>query len=236
MIKPYWFTGTEEEWKKIPEGAQDELKGLSGSRSVRDQRMGELIAAVRGQVYNPQSHQAKIPQEAKKTEDVFFRGIRNWNLDESVDGILGPRIRDCIIFLLDVKRDPWYISNCNNRNFVIRNAVKMHDSTPLEYHFSIDPVIDWRIKDVDGQPTLQTYIKRPPETEEERKEIRVQFGIGDATIPSIADPTCKHCHGKGFVYLSAYPDDPLLFKIEESYWCVCLKRFDPKDSPQSLAK
>src|SRR5271168_928427 len=201
MMKPYWFTGTNEEWEKIPVDSQDELRSLSASRSVRDQRMGELIASVRGQVYSPQSQQAKIPQEAKTTEQVFFRGIRNWNVHESLDGIPGTRIRDCIIFLLDVKRDPWYISNCNNRNFVERNATKMHASTPEEYHFEKDPLIDWRVKDIDGQPTLQTYIKRKPNTEEERKEIYLNFGVGDATIPSIADPDCKLCQGKGYVYL-----------------------------------
>jgi hypothetical protein len=228
MIKPYWFTGTSEEWEKLPAGAQAELKNLSGSPSVRDQRMKELIASVRGEVYNPQSQQAKIPQ-ATKTENVFFRGIRNWNVHESVDGIIGTRIRDCIIFLLDVKRDPWYISNCNNIEFVKRFAVKMHNATPLEYHFESDPVVDWRIKDFDGQPVLQTYIKRDPKNEEERREIKMQFGIGDATIPHIADPACKLCHGKGYVYGSAYPDDPsTLRRLEESYWCLCLKRFDPK--------
>lgn len=229
MIKPWWWKGTPDEWEKISSDDQKNLNLLSGA--ARDERMRELIATVKGIVYNPQSVKAKMPQEATSVEQVALKGLRNWK--ESVDGIPAARIRDCIVFLLDVKRDPWYISNCNNRAFVERNAAKMNACVPEDYHWEPNPLVGWRTKYIDDQAVLQTFIARDPKTEEERRKIWNQFDIGDSTIPYIADPTCEACHGKGYVYVSSYPDDPLRVKIEESYYCPCLKRFEKLPTPSA---
>lgn len=226
MIRPpVWFRGTAEEWNEIPTGDREVVRMLKPAE--REQECKRLLAVVRKQAYNPEKERAsandqKLSATATYEQEIHFAGIRNWT--ESVEGVSATRIRDCILFLLDVKKDPWYIANCNNRAFVERNVHKMDAATPEDYHYDPHAIFTTRARHIDGEqhPVIQTIIKRKPKDDAERKEIREKFGINDVTIPYLAKSDCQQCAGKGYVYVSEYPDDPLLNRIQESYWCKCI--------------
>src|SRR5258708_3797243 len=44
-------------------------------------------------------------EQPKASEPSELKNMRDWT--EDVDGIPGERIRNCIIFMLDEKKDPW---------------------------------------------------------------------------------------------------------------------------------
>jgi hypothetical protein len=221
MLKPFWFKGTPEEWNAIPSGAREELLSSTAKKKDRDAACDRWLAIVRKQEYNPlKEGQAPVPAD-KKAEPVFI-GIRNWT--EAVDGISAERIRNCIIFLLDVKRDQWYRANCSNRDFVRRFAAKMDAATPESYKFEVDPLLTSRVRHIDGenQPIVQTVIKRKPYNAEERQMILDEIGVIDYSIPFLAQRDCPKCKGDGYVEVSQYPGDPVFEKLTQSIHCECV--------------
>jgi hypothetical protein len=221
MLPPYWFKGTKDEWNAIPAGAQSELVSVPAAKAKeREELCARHLAIVRGQAYNP----VKQGQEgtAAAAAAPVFVGIRNWN--ESVDGLSAERIRNCIIFLIDVLKDPWYRANCSNRAFVRRNALKMDAATPDDYAFELDPLLTTKSRHVDGEPhpVVQRIIARKPRSPEERDKIRAEIGVGDYSTPFLAKDDCPRCKGTGYYYVSQYPGDPVFHKLEVSVPCGCV--------------
>jgi len=221
--KPWWWKGTPEEWNRVPEGGRVVHRAMPMGEK-RDQDAQRLLALARNEQYSPEKSAAStaVPSSQKKTPHLS--GIRNWT--QSVRGINAERIRNCIIYLLDVKKDPWYLNNCNNRAFVERNADKMDAQTPEDYTYDPDAVITSKRRHIDGeeQPMIQTVIQREPGTltDKERKDLRDRYGVCDSTILYLAKKDCPVCHGRSFVDVSDYPDDPLHSKLTHSEPCSCV--------------
>jgi hypothetical protein len=190
----------------------------------RDSEAARLLAIARGQQYKPEHEHVKSRTDGqikKKTPQNFY-GIRNWTTD--ISPYTATRIRNVILYLLEVKKDPWYLAHCNNRAFVERNIDKMNAQVPEEFVWDPDGVIQSRRIHVPGesQPVVLTVIDHMPETEEERVELRDRFGVCDQTIKYLAKQDCKDCHGTGFINVSDYPGDPLYEKLASSDACHCL--------------
>jgi hypothetical protein len=214
---PFWWRGTPGEWNSIPEGDRALAHSMSGE--ARDREAARLLALARNERYAPEKAAAT---EAKP--EVHFAGIRNWT--ESVNGISAERIRDCIIFLLDVQRDPWYVNNCNNRAFVKRFVHKMDEQTPEDYHYDPNAVLGTKRRHIDGenQPMVQVVVQKEQGTltDKDRKELRDKYGVTDSTAKYLAKPDCPRCHGKVFVDVSDYPDDPQFRVLASWKPCACL--------------
>lgn len=224
MLKPFWFKGTPDEWNAIPAVDREMLVSapLQKKERVKDREAAcaRWLAIVRKEQYNPLAEATPAP--AEEQDEPVFIGIRNWT--ESVEGLSAERIRNCIIFLLDVKRDPWYRANCSNREFVRRFATKMDAATPENYVYRVNPLLTSRVRHIDGenQPVVQTIIARKPKTAEERQEILDEIGVIDYSVPYLALDGCPKCKGDGYVYVSQYPDDPVNAKLELSIHCECV--------------
>ena len=166
---------------------------------------------------------AKKPADgpsAKKPQSKLT-GIRNWNVDESVDGISGSRIRDCIIYQLDVRKADFYTRNLT-RGFVLRNAKRLHEDTPDDWVYDPDPLVGEVTKHLDGGETFkQTLILRAPRDDAERRKIRDKFGVTSYTSRFLAKPGCPVCRGTGYHYVSSYPGDPVYSRLAETLECRC---------------
>jgi len=220
--KPWWWKGTPEEWNSVPEGDRVVHRAMPMG-GKRDEDAARLLAITRNEQFTPAKANTNgnaLPQ--KKT--FHLAGIRNWTT--SVAGIKAERIRNCIIYLLDVKKDPWYLNNCNNRAFVERNASKMDAQVPEDFVYDPDAVLTSKRRHIDGEnePVIQVVVNREPGTltDKERKDLRESYGVSDATILYLAKKDCPKCHGKSFVDVSDYPDDPLHSVLTHSEPCACV--------------
>lgn len=167
---------------------------------------------------------AQKPAEGPSAEKPQSKltGLRNWNVDESVDGISGSRIRDCIIYQLDFRKADFYTKNLT-RGFVLRNAKRLHEDTPEDYVYDPDPLVGEVTKHLDGGETFkQTLILRAPRDDAERRRIRDRYGVNSYTIRFLAKPGCPVCRGTGYQYVSAYPGDPVYSKLTEAVECACI--------------
>lgn len=222
--KPHWFRGTPEEWNSLPESDRFLASQMSGE--ARTQEATRLLALARGGVYKPEQELAKSKTSGSESQEFAkpLTGIRHWT--EPVNGIPASRVRDCIIFLLDIKRDPWYRSNCNNRAFVHRFAQQMNEQTPEDYRYDPSAVLGFKRQHIDGeqQPVLVEVVQKPVTeiTDKDRKQIRDKYGVNDSTVHYLAKRGCPDCKGKGFVDVSDYPGDPLYEKLASSEPCHCL--------------
>ena len=220
---PFWWRGSQDEWNAVPVGSRELVASMKGEAQTKE--VARLLAVVRNEHYKPEQETAKSKLEpTNETVAKALTGIRNWT--ESVDGIPATRVRDCIVYLLDVKKDPWYKANCNNRAFVHRFATQMNEQTPDYYRYDPNAVLGVKARHIDGEqhPVMLTVVqkKREDMTEKDRIELRDQFGVCDATVHYLAKPDCKWCHGKGFMDVSDYPGDPLYEKLASSEPCYCL--------------
>lgn len=222
---PFWWNGTLEEWNRVAEHDRELVRAKSGP--ARDEEAARLLAVARNEQYKPaQSHAKSDTGEPKKTNAtaIHFHGIRNWT--ESVQGVSAERIRNCILYLLDVKKDPWYISNCNNKAFVRRMVLKMDEQVPEDYHYDPNAVLGTKRQHIDGEnhPVVITIVQKDAKdiTEKDRKELREKYGVCDQTIRYLAKQDCKKCNGTGFVEISDYPDDPLYAKLASWDSCYCV--------------
>jgi len=219
---PFWWRGTQEEWNAIPVGDRELLMGMLGQ--ARALEAARLLAAIQGREYKPDHPASKTSAAVAEAPQVFLTGIRNWT--EPVDGIPASRIRNCIIYMLDVLKDPWYRANCNNRAFVHRFAAKMNESTPEDYIFDPNAVLGSRRRHIDGEnhPMIQIVVQKEQKdmTSKDRKELRDKYGVCDATVHYLAKIDCPDCYGKGFIEISDYPGDPLFEKLATAQPCHCL--------------
>ena len=221
--KPYWWKGTPQEWNALSENDRV-LHRTMAAGPARDKEAERLLAFARGQQYKPAQEHVKSQTSgaAPKRAPQQYYGIRNWT--EDISPYPASRIRNIILYLLDVKKDPWYLTNCTNVAFVRRNIDRMNAEVPDDFVYDPEAVIQSRRIHVPGenQPVVLTFIDRMPETEEERITLRERFGVCDQTIKYLAKQDCKKCHGKGFIDVSDYPDDPLYAKLASSDACSCV--------------
>src|SRR5271154_122023 len=112
-------------------------------------------------------------------------GIRDWN--ESVGGVSAKRMKNCIVYHLDVAKGGWWATKINTkgRGF-LRNekmARQMDADTPEDFDFGFvydpDSLIKMRTIHVDGEsePRIRMRVARMPRSEDERTQIRDRFGV-----------------------------------------------------------
>ena len=155
------------------------------------------------------------------------KGIRDWT--ESVDGIPADRIRDCLVYQLDVARNPWWVANAT-RSAVLHGARRLNDSTPPDFRWDPDPLVGPRRVPLGGGEEVTTReILRRPRTPEERAWLRAEFshprfGLNDGVAKWLLDPRCPECGGKGKVPEPTYPDAPDWGdrQLTTTGYCVCV--------------
>lgn len=157
--------------------------------------------------------------DAQPTVSRELRGVRNWT--ESVGGIPADRIRDCIVYQLDVKRDQWWTKNAT-RAYVRRNVQKLVDDTPEDYRWSPNPLWgQFTVNLGDGETHTGKRLLRDPETPEERRELRECDPRMAWTPKHLAKKSCKRCGGSGYVEVLTYPGHPLWGRLTETHVCGC---------------
>src|SRR5271154_1058826 len=163
---------------------------------------------------------ARTPIGEQPKSDPELTGILAWNIDESVEGISGKRIRDCIWYQLKVRKHPWYVHNLS-RGFVLRNVKRLDDDTPPDFVYDPDPLFGFNvIHNEDGDVRVGTVL-RAPKNEAERIKIREEYGVSWKTIKFLAKKDCPVCKGKGQYSASAYPGDPIYGRLTETIECNC---------------
>lgn len=154
-------------------------------------------------------------------------GLRAWN--ESVGGFSAERLRNCIIYLLDVKKDPWYTQNLSRR-FVRQNAQRINDEVPEDYVYDPDPLWEeYEIYDdgMDKPPSKRSRLRREPKNPKERQSLRDKCTTRDGNLTQLAaeklvKKDCPVCNGRGTVDVSDYPGVPWMERLTHSEECRCL--------------
>ena len=156
----------------------------------------------------------EVPVADPKTQPLT--NIRDWT--ESVDGILGERLRNCINFQLDVRKKDFWVRNMSVAH-VRRFAKSLDEETPPGWTPPEEnPLILEKTK---GDDKIIT-ITRELQSEEERVLIRNRFGITAYTILFLKKKDCPKCKGAGNYKMSSYPGQGRLEKLTETVTCECV--------------
>jgi hypothetical protein len=222
--KPQYVRITEEDWNALTPDQQVQTDLLFKAQLQNGRKAtpspAPAASVVKQTVAIPIQAQPEIVREETSDSDPLegLLGIRRWV--EPVGRISGDRLRNCIIYQLDEKKDPWYISRMT-KGFVRAKAEKLDADTPDDYVWEKNPLFKMR-KVRDGDSEYMVWgIERKPKNEAERKRIREKFGVTSQTIPYLAKPTCPKCKGTGEYSLSSYPGDPVYEVLSEAVECDC---------------
>lgn len=221
-----------DEWNAMSEDEQRvkcEEAGIQTSASIREalsqpttapkQRMTPQVPAPR-----PNATAASVAQAAPISAPKLY-GLRNWTESVEIRGkgvYAGSRIRECILYLLDVKKDPWYMMNLS-KGFIMAKADKLDADTPddASLYLGDNPLFGIKKFRDDDYETVINEILRFPESEEERQIIKQKFGVTTAVYKWLVKKDCPKCKGTGKYDVSSYPGDKLLERLEESIECEC---------------
>jgi hypothetical protein len=199
--------------RHIPDSQWDVMTEDERQRLVLGVQGAAMIASANGTAVAEQP--ALDLPEAKPLED-----IRDWN--EEVDGISGERLRNCIIYQLDVRKKDWWVKNMSIAH-VRRNAKALDEETPPGWApKSADTLIVERTQRIDGEDVTIYEINRDPKNDEERQRIRKRFGVNSVTIKRLTKKDCKKCNGTGYYAQSSYPGQGCLEKLSDTVTCECV--------------
>jgi hypothetical protein len=187
-------------------------------------KMARPWKGFKGQQPKPEEStvSGKPTADSSAEKPTGLAGIRNWN--ESVAGISAERLRNCIIYQLDVKKDQWWAKNLT-RGLVRREkiAVKLDEETPEDYVWTSNPLWGRMTVILDGGETFTgTRLLRDPETPEERREVREADPRLGYSVPRLARKGCPECRGSGYVYVPTYPGHPVYGRLTEARVCGCV--------------
>lgn len=134
----------------------------------------------------------------------------------------GSRLRECILYLLDVKKDSWYMMNLS-KGFIMAKADKLDADTPDDAYLYLgdNPLFGLKKFRDDDYETVINEVLRMPETEEERFIIKQKLGVTPGTFKWLVKKDCPKCKGTGKYDVSSYPGNALLERLEESIECTC---------------
>jgi len=164
------------------------------------------------------TEQPSADQTVQETSSVPG-SIRDWS--EDVDGISGQRLRNCIIYQLDVRKADFYVKNMS-RGFVRRNAKRLDDDTPVEFVYNPNPLIGSKQRRTeDGKVTDDAIILRKPKDAAERKYLRDQYGVNAHTRRWLAKEDCPKCDGSGLCEVASYPSDSVYARLTDFVECSC---------------
>jgi hypothetical protein len=152
-------------------------------------------------------------------------GLRNWTESVEIRGkgvYAGSRIKECILYLIDVKKDPWYMMNLS-KGFIMAKADKLDADTPDDAYLYLgnNPLFGLKKFRDDDYETVINEVLRYPESEEERHIIKQKLGVTPGTFKWLVKKDCPKCKGTGKYDVSSYPGNALLERLEESIECEC---------------
>jgi hypothetical protein len=207
LLKPFKLRYiSDDEWNNYSDDQREKL--IQGIQTAPTRKATDGAAA-------PQPALGVMNPNASTT---VLSDLRNWADD--VDGIPAERIRNCVIFQLDVKKDKFYQMNLTE-GYIRRKARKLHEDTPPNWQPpEKNPLITE--KKIDAETTI-TIITRENLTEEERILVRNRCGVTSYTIPFLAKKSCPRCHGRGQYNIAMFPGHPLYGRAEATVSpCECV--------------
>jgi hypothetical protein len=213
--KPWYVPVPDAEWHALSPEQQDYTKTLYAG-----QKGGKPTSGGNGNGTSTTPAPAKV--ELRPNYDLL--GIRNWTEDVTSPTtgrvFLANRVRDCLVYQLDVKKDQWWISRAT-KGFVKAKIDKLNDDTPEDFVYERDPLFVAKKVRVEDEEIMLWTIQRQPKNETERQRIRNKFGVNPQTIPYLAKKDCRKCGGTGAYTISSYPGDPVYEPLTESVECGC---------------
>lgn len=166
-------------------------------------------------------------KEKETTKKPKLIGIRDWKESIEGSGVTPERLRDCIIFHLDVSKDKWWVPRINTGRGFLRGgkgkiARMLDDSVPKEYTYEADSVVGWKSKPIEDSEdrTVVKFVRRQPNNDDERELIRAHFGVTKYSRRYLAKKDCKKCSGTGKFKAAAYADNP---KLLVTVVCSCIE-------------
>lgn len=197
-----------ETWKDLPEEEKKRLIAARGKAKIE-------VKTVSGKV--------EVPAADSKLKPL--RDVREWN--EEVDGVSAERLRNCIIFQLDVKKSNWYRMNITP-SFIRRNAKKLDDETPIGW--TTNPLIR-SVKVSSDREELQEkrIIARNPRDSEEWEYLHslIVDSRGKANneiVMRLVKSKCPKCRGTGGYNMKVNPNARSIKKRYEEFYhspCEC---------------
>jgi hypothetical protein len=215
ISKPVWVA--EAEWR-----AMDDAQKKSALASGPKRKPGSTPSGGAPTVEVSSSPSAVTP----------LKDIRDWA--EEVDGVSGERLRNCIIFQLDVKKDAWYRNRLTPAYVRVR-AKKLDDDTPLGW--TPNPLIRIETINLGGGETVERrVITRRPRDYDEWETVRAMLidsrGKTNMDVAKfLVVPGCPVCGGEGKYKEKVHPDIKRL-RWQEIYrspcGCCLINPFKPK--------
>lgn len=230
LKKPHYVVMSESDWKSLTDDQQQAT--LNNYALVKAKGGRETISSQPPRTPSPsgdgtaakKAPEPKVEATPESTPDLA--GIRNWTeaVVTASRVISAERIRNCIIYQLDVKKDPWYTMRLT-KGFVKAKAEKLDDDTPEDFVWEKEPLLrEKKIRTEENGSIVEmmiTKIERQPKNNAERIKIRERFGVNPQTIPFLAKKGCSKCSGTGVYSVSSYPGDPVYERLTESVECSC---------------
>lgn len=220
-------------WKTWPDSYQ--AQWLSRNRSGQPVVMptGATAAQAAPATAAKTDYVSTLVAKAEETAPVIT-DLRLWN--EVIDGIPAERIRNCIIFQLDYKKDHWYRDNLTERylrrmlKLGITGARKLHEDTPPGWAPpEKDPMIAVKTQEFDGETIERSEIVRGAKTQAERDTLLNllvdRYGRRNPNIVKwLADKNCPQCKGRGIYLVRTSNEKGLKFQADQWYDCDCVTR------------
>lgn len=221
-----------DEWNNMPEEEQLRLcreNGIDTSSSTRD-ALTQTATAPMQRIVTPavpapkaNAAAASVAQATPTAPKLY--GLRNWTESVEIKGrgvIPGSRIRECILYQYEIRKDPWYMMNLS-KGFIMMKADKLDADTPDDagLYLGDNPLFGLKKFRDDDYETVINEVLRFPDSEEERQIIKQKLGVTPGTFKWLVKKDCPKCKGTGKVDVSSYPGNKLLERLEEAIECVC---------------
>jgi hypothetical protein len=220
-----------DDWNAMTEDEQRlkcEEAGVQTSASIREALTQPTAQPMQRIVTTPvpanktNAAAASVAQPAPTSQKLY--GLRNWTESVEIKGkgvYAGSRIRECILYQCDIRRDPWYMMNLS-KGFIMNKADKLDADTPDDAYLYLGDTPLFGLKkhrEEDYETTINTIL-RMPENEEERQIIKQKLGVTPGTFKWLVKKDCPKCKGTGKYDVSSYPGT-MLERLEESIECDC---------------
>lgn len=227
-LKPRWVNLSDADWDALTPEQQRaadlnfQLQRIGGNKAATAVSAPSAVAVPDAPSPAAQPERAEVTVTSLRSPDELH-GIRNWTefvTTKEGKTIPASRIRDCIVFQLDIRKDPWWSARMT-RGFVKSQAEKLDADTPDDFVYEKNPLFGFkRVRSESGDYLIST-IERMPQNEQERKRIRDKFGVTSETVAFLAKRSCQKCKGTGVYDVSSYPGDPVYSRLTETVECEC---------------
>jgi hypothetical protein len=242
LAKPFYVKMSDAEWAELDDDGRAMATRNFKPGGSKAKPLPKAKALVTSQTSTPapetpvDSVAALVAEAGMETPALL--DLRNWN--EDFDGIPASRIRSCIIFMLDYKKDnQWYRDNLTEgylrRRMAkfggITGARKIHEDTPPGWSIpEKNPMIVLKSFAFDGETMERKEIVRAPQTADEWKYLQgLLYDRYNRRNPNIvrwlADPNCSKCKGHpGLVLVQTSREKGQKFVADHWEPCPCPDR------------